>query len=110
MSILDGIIGGFIGGELASVVNTLIERQGGLSGLVSNFERGGLGSIAQSWVGKGANAPVSADQLHDILGSDLVQQLVTKTGMSQQDLMSKLSSVLPGVVDKLTPDGILPKG
>jgi len=44
-----------------------------------------------------------------VLGSDLVQQLAAKTGMSQQDLMSKLSSLLPGVVDKLTPDGILPK-
>jgi uncharacterized protein YidB (DUF937 family) len=106
---LDGIIGGLVGGELVSAVNTLIERQGGLSGLVSNFERNGLGSVAQSWVGSGANAPVSADQLHNVLGSDLVQQLAAKTGMSPQDLLGKLSSVLPQVVDSLTPTGTLPR-
>ena len=109
MGLIDGIIGGFIGGEMASVVNTLIARQGGLAGLISNFERGGLGSVAQSWVGTGANAPVSADQLNSVLGSDLVQQLAAKTGMSPQELVAKLSTVLPDIVDKLTPAGAIPK-
>lgn len=108
MGLLDGVIGGFIGGELASVVNKLIAQQGGLSALVSKFEQGGLGAMMQSWIGTGANAAISGDQLHGVLGGDLVQQLAAKTGLSPQDLMQKLSQVLPTVVDKMTPDGKLP--
>ena len=108
MGLLDGILGGFIGGELASVVNKMIADQGGVSALVSKFQQGGLGSVAQSWVGTGPNAPISGDELHSVLGGDLVRQLAAKTGMSPQDLMQKLSQVLPTVVDKMTPDGKLP--
>jgi uncharacterized protein YidB (DUF937 family) len=109
MGLLDGIIGGVIGGELASVVNQVIAQQGGLSGLVSKFEQGGLGAAVQSWISTGPNAPLSGDQLHGVLGADLVQQLATKTGLSPQELLQKLSQALPTVVDKLTPGGVLPK-
>ena len=60
MGLLDGVLGGLVGGGLASVVNGLIADQGGIAGLVSKFERGGLGEVAQSWVRTGPNAPVSA--------------------------------------------------
>jgi uncharacterized protein YidB (DUF937 family) len=109
MGLLDGVLGGFVGGELATVVNRLITEQGGLSGLVSKFEQGGLGPTVQSWIGTGANAAVSGEQIHNALGSDLMQQLAAKTGLSPQDLAQKLSQVLPEVVDKLTPGGMLPK-
>ena len=66
MGLLDGVIGGFIGGELASVVNKFIAQQGGLSGLASKFEEGGLGATMQSWVGTGPNAAISGDQLHGV--------------------------------------------
>jgi uncharacterized protein YidB (DUF937 family) len=110
MGVFDGVIGGLVGGGLASVVNGLIADQGGLSGLVSKFERGGLGEIAQTWVGRGPNAAVSGDQVQSVLGSDLIQQLAAKTGLSPQDLAQRLAQVLPGVVDTLTPDGVIPKG
>jgi uncharacterized protein YidB (DUF937 family) len=109
MGFLDGVIGGFVGGEMATVVNRLIAEQGGLSGLVSKFEQGGLGSTVQSWIGTGPNAAVSGEQIHNALGSDLMQQLAAKTGLSPQELAQKLSQVLPEVVDKLTPGGTIPK-
>jgi len=109
MGLLDGVLGGLVGGGLAAVVGRLIDDQGGVAGLVSKFEKGGLGAIAQSWVGTGANAPVSGDQLHNVLGSDLIQQLAAKAGMSPQDLVHKLSEILPGVIDKMTPGGVIPK-
>ena len=108
MGLLDGVIGGFIGGELASVVNQVIAQQGGLSGLASKFQQGGLGEVMQSWVGTGPNAAISGNQLHNVLGGDLVQQLSAKTGLSPQDLLQKLSQVLPTVVDKMTPGGTIP--
>jgi uncharacterized protein YidB (DUF937 family) len=109
MGLFDGVIGGLVGGGLASVVSGLIADHGGISGLVSRFEQGGLGAVAQSWVGTGPNAGVSPDQIHSVLGPDLIQQLSAKTGLSPQVLAQKLSEVLPGVVDHLTPGGVIPR-
>src|ERR1700704_1978836 len=109
MGLLDGILGGFIGGEMASMVNRLIAEQGGLSAIVSKFQQAGLGPTVQSWIGTGPNAAVSPDQLHEALGPELLQQLAAKTGLSSQVLAEKLSQILPGVVDHLTPDGVVPK-
>ena len=109
MGLLDGMVGGLIGGELASVVNGLIAGQGGISGLVSKFQQGGLGATVQSWIGTGPNAAISGEELHKVLGADTVQQLAAKAGLSPHDLAQKLSQILPGVVDTLTPDGVIPK-
>jgi uncharacterized protein YidB (DUF937 family) len=108
MGLLDGIIGGFVGGEMATVVNGLIAKHGGLGGLVSSFEQNGLGATVKSWVGTGPNATISGDELHRVLGADVLQPLAAKLGISSQDLAQKLAQVLPGVVDKLTPDGVVP--
>jgi len=108
MGLLDGMLGGLVGGEMASVVNRLIAEQGGISAIVSKFEQAGLGPTVQSWIGTGPNAPVSADQVHQALGPELLQQLAAKTGLSPQLLAEKLSQLLPGVVDHLTPTGVVP--
>jgi len=110
MGLLDGIIGGFVGGQMASVVSGLIADQGGVSGILSKFEQAGLGSTVRSWVGTGPNDPVSSTQVHQALGPDLLQQLAAKTGLSPEELAEKLSHVLPGVIDKLTPAGTIPPG
>jgi uncharacterized protein YidB (DUF937 family) len=108
MGLLDGILGGFIGGEMASVVNRLIAEQGGLSAIVSKFEQAGLGPTVQSWISTGPNAAVSPDEVHRALGPELLQQLAAKTGLSTQELADKLAQILPGLVDHLTPDGVVP--
>ena len=55
MGLLDGILGGVVGGEMVSVVNGLIEKHGGVQGIVKQFEQQGLGETVKSWVGTGAN-------------------------------------------------------
>jgi len=108
MGLLDGIIGGVLGAGMTNIVNDLIEKHGGVSGIVSELQAKGLGGTVQSWVGTGANEPVSGDQLHQALGGPAVSQLAAKFGISPEDLMGKLAEVLPGAVDKLTPNGVLP--
>ena len=83
---------------------------GGLAGLVQQLQQGGLGDAVQSWVGHGQNQPVSAEQLHAALGGDQVSAMAQEAGVPQDDLMAQLSKLLPGVVDKLTPNGELPAG
>lgn len=82
---------------------------GGLAGLVEKFHQGGLGEVANSWVGTGQNLPVSPDQLGGVLGNDTISAMASKLGMNQGDLLGQLSHLLPQVVDKLTPNGQLPQ-
>ncbi len=105
MGLLDGLIGGAVGAEMISVVNGLIEKHGGVKGLVAQFQQQGLGPTIQSWVGNGENLPISPEQVHQALGSDTVQQLATKLGIPPNELAAKLSQVLPQAVDKMTPNG-----
>jgi uncharacterized protein YidB (DUF937 family) len=109
MGLLDGVVGGVVGGEVAVLVNGLIEKHGGVQGIVDQFEKQGLGATVKSWVGTGPNQPVSPEQLHQAFGADTLKELAARAGLSPQDLASKLSAVLPQVIDKLTPDGKVPQ-
>ena len=108
MGMFDGLLGGVVGAEMATVVNGLIQKHGGVQGIVSQLQSQGLGNTVQSWVGTGANEPVTGDQVHAALGSDMIAQLAAKVGMTPEDLSAKLAQVLPGAIDKLTPNGTVP--
>jgi uncharacterized protein YidB (DUF937 family) len=109
MGLFDGMLGGIVGAGMVTVVNGILERHGGVQGVVGEFERNGFGQTVQSWVGTGPNDPISAGDIQRVLGPDLLQQLSAKSGLSQQDLADKLTQILPRAVDHLTPDGVLPK-
>jgi uncharacterized protein YidB (DUF937 family) len=109
MGLLDGLLGGVVGAEMATVVNGLIEKHGGIQGIVSQLEQQGLGATVRSWVGTGANQPITPDQVHQAFGSDTVKQLAAKAGMTPEDLAAKLSQILPQAIDKLTPGGVAAK-
>ncbi len=108
MGLLDGLLGGAVGAEMVTVVNSLIEKHGGLQGIVAQFQKQGLGPTIQSWVGNGENQPISPDQVHQALGSDTIQQLAAKLGIPPDQLAAKLSEVLPQAIDKMTPGGKVP--
>ena len=110
MGMFDGLLGGIVGAGMVSVVSGIIEKHGGLQGVVNEFEKNGLGATVNSWVGTGPNQPISPDDVQKTLGPDLLQQLSQKSGLSVQDLTQKLSQILPQAVDKLTPEGTIPKG
>lgn len=110
MGLLDGVLGGVVGAGMVSVVNGIIEQHGGVQGIVNQFEKNGLGATVKSWVGTGPNDPVAPADVHRVLGPDLLQQLAAKSGLPVQELVEKLAQVLPQAVDRLTPDGTIPKG
>ena len=109
MGMFDGLLGGIVGAGMVSVVNDILEKHGGVEGVVSEFEKNGLGATVKSWVGTGPNQAISPDEVHKVLGPELLQQLSEKSGLSVQDLAQKLSHVLPQAVDKLMPNGTVPK-
>src|SRR6202789_1045801 len=105
MGMFDGILGGVIGAEMATVVNGLIQKHGGVQGVVAQLEQQGLGGTVRSWVGTGANQAITPDQIHQVFGSDTVKKLAAKVGWAPDVLAAKLSQVLPQAIDKVTPAG-----
>ena len=105
---LDGILGGVVGAEMTQVVGGLIEKHGGIQGVIAQLESQGLGGTARSWISNGGNQPISAQQIQQAFGNGTLQELAAKFGMDPQVLAQKLSEVLPQAVNHLTPDGAVP--
>lgn len=98
-----GNLGGLLGGAgIGSVLS------GGLRDLVERFTQNGEGEVADSWVRPGPNQAVAPDQLEKAIGPDVLNTLVQQTGLSRDELLSRLSREVPAAVDKFTPDGRLP--
>lgn len=83
---------------------------GGLGGLVAKFQQAGLGDVISSWIGSGQNQAISGEQIGNVLGNDVLSGLAKQLGGSSGDVASQLSSILPQLVDKLTPAGQAPAG
>jgi len=133
MGLFDSVLGAVMngnadgqGGGLAGVIGAVTNNpqmlqaltgmlgndgeQGGLGGLVAKFEQAGLGDVVGSWIGKGPSQSISAEQISSVLGSDAISGLAAKLGLNTQDAAQQLASVLPGLVNHLTPDGQVPEG
>ena len=116
MGLLDSVIGALgsrQGGGQADPLQAIIGmlgQGGGLSGLVSQLQKAGLGDAVNSWVGTGANQPVAPDALGNALGSDAVAGFARQLGIEPREALGQLSQMLPQVVDKLTPNGQVPQG
>lgn len=98
-----GNLGGLLGG---GGVGGLLS--GGLRDLVERFRQNGEGNAVDSWVNTGANQPLAPNQLEKALGPDVLNTLTQQTGLSREELLSRLTRDLPEAVDKLTPQGRLP--
>ena len=113
---LKGVLGAKLGGS--GNVNDMLEHAmnlinnpatGGLTGLVDAFKNKGLGDIMSSWIGTGENKPISSDQIMQAIGSDKIQQIAQKVGISKDSASQHLSELLPQIIDMLTPNGKLPE-
>ncbi len=99
---LGGLLGSLGGGGLGGLLG------GGLGELVENFKQNGQGEVAESWVGTGPNKPIAPHQLEQAIGPEALAALTQQTGLSREEILSRLSTTLPEAVDKFTPDGRLP--
>jgi uncharacterized protein YidB (DUF937 family) len=103
---LGGLIGN-LGGALSGVgAGGLLSS--GLGELFEKFRQSDHGATAQSWVNNGPNKEISPPELKQVIGADVLAMLEKQTGLSQEELLARLSRELPGAVDKYTPDGQLP--
>ncbi len=122
MGLLDSVVGMLGGGQQggggnAALLNAIVgmlanngQGGGGLGSILGKAQQSGMGDVVSSWIGSGQNMPISADQLNNVLGSDMVANLARQLGLSHGDASSQLSQMLPEVVDRLTPQGQMPQG
>lgn len=115
-SVMDAVggAGGNGGGSpMQAVIMQLLSSQGqggGLAGLVQAFQQHGLGEQMASWIGTGQNLPVSAEQIQSVLGNGQLGQIAARLGMNEAQAAGGLATLLPQVIDQLTPGGQLPQG
>jgi len=103
---LDGLLGnlrGMLGNTSAGGI-----LGGGLRDLVDNMKASGQGDVADSWVRSGPNKPIAPHELERAISPEVIDTLSQQTGLSREELLSRLSRELPDAVDKYTPDGKLP--
>jgi uncharacterized protein YidB (DUF937 family) len=93
---------------LTTLLNAVNNHPGGVAGLVEAFQQRGLGGVVSSWVGTGANQPVSPQQVQSALGDRQVDDIASKLGISKEDASSHIAQWLPAVIDHLTPNGQVP--
>jgi uncharacterized protein YidB (DUF937 family) len=103
---LGGLLGSLSGALTGGGVSGLLN--GGLGELLERFKQNGQGDAAESWIGKGPNKELPAPQLKQAIGADVLAALEQQTGLTQEELLSRLARELPTAVDKYTPDGQLP--
>lgn len=118
MSLLDSLQG-LVGGQGATsgnptldMIGGLLQKSGGVSGLVATLQQGGLGGVVSSWVGTGANQSVDPGQLGQALAGtpagQHVEAVAQKLGVDPSQVLGQLAQHLPNVVNHLTPDGQVP--
>ena len=103
-------VGDSLSGGMGGMVGSLLENVGGVAGIVEKLNAAGLGDVAARWVGAGENLPINAEQIQSLLSGDTLSGLAEKLGVDPEQASGMVAQYLPGLVDSLTPDGIVPEG
>lgn len=104
---LGGLLGNLSGMLGGAGVGGLLN--GGIGELLEKFKQSGQGETAQSWINNGPNQEISPPQVKQAIGPDVLKTLEEQTGLSQEEILARLSRELPTAVDKYTPEGRLPR-
>lgn len=113
MGLFDSVAGAMMNkvmgdkGPLAKLAMELFQQYGGLPGILQTLKNGGLSEQVDSWVGKGANMSVNAEQIGSALGSSVLAGMAAKLNMTAEELSGKIAEYLPDVVNQLTPNGVV---
>ncbi|MCB1930258.1 MAG: DUF937 domain-containing protein [Rhodocyclaceae bacterium] len=112
MGLFDQLASQVLGGgdgqsSLLQLAQQLLQEEGGLQGLVAQLQQAGLGDQVSSWLGTGANLPVSPDQIRDAIGGDMLANLAGQVGLSTEAASQGIADYLPQLVDRLSPNGAL---
>ena len=92
-------------GAMLQIAMDLFKQNGGLEGVLAKFNDAGFAEQAASWISKGNNLPISAEQVTEVLGSDSIAGIAEKLNLSPDSISEKIAEYLPQAIDKMTPNG-----
>jgi uncharacterized protein YidB (DUF937 family) len=106
---LKNLLGQAESGALPALINAVLAKTEyrDLNGLVAALQKGGLDEQVKSWLGPGANLPVTAEQLRAVLGNAQVQEFARQLGLPVDQALKTMAQYLPEIVDKASPNGVL---
>jgi uncharacterized protein YidB (DUF937 family) len=106
---LSSVLSSLQSSAMPALINAVLEKTQyhDVNGLVAALQKGGLGPQVQSWLGNGANMPITEDQLKAILGNSQIQDLARQFGLPVDAALKILAQYLPELVDKASPNGTL---
>lgn len=104
---LSGVLNEVESGAVPSLITEALGHTqfGSLQGLVDHLGGGALAQQVQSWVGSGANLPISADQIKEALGNDQVRELAAHFHVDPDKVADLLASHLPKAVEEAAQSG-----
>lgn len=105
-------IASLLGGEKINQYKTVLDwigSQGGIEGLVKQFDTAGLSELIQSWISTNTNLPISAEQIVAVFSLPVINELASKVNLSATEASEMAAQYLPKLIDKVTPDGVVPK-
>lgn len=108
MEVSDGLMGGIVRAQMDAMMDRLISKHGGVQGIVALLQLRGLHEAVQSWIGPGTNLSISAEQVREIFGADMMADLASRVGLDRQAVAQKIAQLLPEAIDKRTPGGVIP--
>jgi len=121
MGLLDSLLGSVMGGgtsvggaqgaqqsPMMLMALQLLQQNGGIQGVLAKFQQAGYAEQVQSWISTGQNLPISADALARVLGHGQLGAVAQQCGVDSGAAAGGLASMLPHVIDQLTPQGSVP--
>ncbi|MFT8475377.1 MAG: YidB family protein [Acetobacter orientalis] len=105
---VESALGGSLSGVMQQQLQNLLQPET-LQNILAKADQAGLGDKVRSWIGHGENLPATPDEIRDILGSSTVHDLVARTGLPADAVLTAVAHFLPTAVDKTTPQGTLPE-
>lgn len=106
---LFGSLGGSLEQMALKALPGIIQQvlPGGLNALLDQLRRSGYESQVNSWLGRGPNEPITAEDLQKVMGNEQVREMAAKLGIPVEELFPTLAKTLPEAVDRQSPDGQL---
>ena len=86
-----------------------VQKNGGVSSVLDRFRQQGLGRQAQSWVSTGDNDGIDERAVEQVVGQGELQQMAQRLGVPEHEVAQAFAEIMPQMVDKLTPDGQVPR-
>ena len=93
---------------LSGLLSLINETPGGLGAFIERLRKSGLGDFVSSWLGSGQPRPISSSTLETAIGHDSIDKIASKAGLSFSTAASALAFMLPNIIQRLTPGGVIP--